>query len=595
MAFHHRHLPTVTKFTKLIVWKWMHLYWPMAIHYLTDKYEGRLHHLIVDTIYAVVSFILLAANVGLGIWFYLYFTPVNVELHMAASPSVRSGEVTTVYVHYANYGRRIDDARIVVTMPEGFLLGSGDAGNHQVIEFELGDIPAYTNGSFEVSGVVYGNIGETYLLYGDMVYTYFGKLENVREADRFFINDSAFEISAPSTRAATYNQETEIAIAYTNTGRGAFDSGRMVVDLPEYFLVSAAEVNGVAKNYPADTRDFSLGRIEPHQRGELRIRGIFSNAYRELGDQNVQFRVTPYVSVRTPQYPNGIEFEYASQYGDLHIITPYVDVDVYGEKAEVYGNIVEYTVIARNKSSQSVSGIDLRGRISGAAARVGSVRIDGISADHDGVLIFPRIEMLAAGESRAFRVSVPTQYVDQPQQTITLTAFGEAFSPFIQKGFDLYAAAASTRFASQLSIASTALYWGPNGEQLGYGPYPPQAWNVTAYRVFLRVDNGNQPVQNVTVTTTLPGMTTWTGSYSTSTGTLTYDEATRTVRWTIPSLAAHTKNLGAQFEVRFLPNHLQIGLRPHIINDIFGTAYDPFAGMTVRTSRGSVNSDPILP
>ncbi|MCW1929788.1 MAG: hypothetical protein KIH62_000560 [Candidatus Kerfeldbacteria bacterium] len=596
MLFRHRHLPTFTRFTKMIVWKWMHLYWPMMIHYMTDKYEGRLHHLIVDTIYAVVSFILVATNIGLLFWFVLYFTPADVNISMTVDPTIKSGEVTTVYVQYTNGGRRIHDAWVHVTMPEGFLIGSGDSQVHRGIDLELGDLPPYTTGSFEISGVVYGNIRETYLLYADLGYTTLSHSEIVRDADRFFINDSAFSISVEAPRASTYDLPTDITVHYENTGRGTFDSGRIVLDLPDYFNVNASILNGVAQNRPTDTREFLLGRIEPHQQGTLVIYGNFSSRTGITGDQNLKTYITPFVSVYTPESNTVQEFQYASAEASIRVITPHTEIFVTGEDAEVYGESVEYTVTAKNTSTTAVQNIDLIGTLSGRPLIVSETTINGVQVRiSDNHIFFPRISELAHGASHAFIVRVPTQYVADPYQTSTLIVSGEGFSTLIQQPFDMYAASASTRFASRISIASTALYWGPNGEQIGYGPFPSEAWSVTGYRVFLRVDNGNQPVQDVTLTTTLPGMTAWTGSYSTSIGTLTYDEPTRTVQWTIPSLPADAMNLGAQFEVRFLPNHLQIGLQPHIINDLFASAFDPFALLTVRAARGSVNANPILP
>lgn len=594
MTFFHRHLPTFTRFSKLIVWKWMHLYFPMAIHFLTDKYEGRLHHLVVDTIYAALSILLVAANVGLGIWFYFYLTPADVEVRISVDSSIQSGQKTVVHIQYANYGRRVSNAHLYVTLPDGFSTG-GDEAEKEFVDFEIGDLPEYSNGYISVPGIVYGNIDQVYLLEADLSYTTLRQQETVRAADRFFINDSAFELSVDVPKAAAYNIPTTYTVHYENTGNGPFDDAKLHINFPDYFAVTGAELNAISQNLSADTREFYLGHINPHEKGTLTITGIFRGDVRSVGDQDVQITIIPYLSVYQHRLQSSVEFTYKSFFALTHVIDPYVELSVLGDTAETYGNTVDYRVVVKNTSASAVEQIKVFGTLSGKALLPYLTRINGVRAGSSSYLTFPVIDRLEPQEQKIFTVSIPTQYTTEANQVASLYVSGEAHSPLIDAGFDTYGDSLSTRFASRINVSAAALYTGPNGEQLGYGPEHPTAWNITAFRVFLRVDNGNQPVSNVKVTTTLPGMSTWTGSYSTSTGTLSYDAASRRVTWTIPTLPANAKNLGAQFEVRFLPNHLQIGLSPHIINDVFASAYDPFAGLSVSASHGSVNSAPILP
>lgn len=594
MIFFHRHLPTFTRFTKLIVWKWMHLYFPMAIHFLTDKYSGRLHHLVVDTIYAALSIVLFAANIGLGIWFYFYFTPADVEVRVSVDSSIQSGQKTIVHVQYANYGRRVSNAHLYVTLPDGFTTG-GDETEREFVDFSIGDLPEYSNGYVSVPGIVYGNIQQVYLLEADLTYTTLRQQETVRAADRFFINDSAFEISVDVPKAAAYNIPTTYTVHYENTGNGPFDDAKLNINFPDYFAVTGAELNSISQNVSADTREFYLGHVNPHEKGALVITGVFRGDVRNVGDQDIQITITPYLSVYQHRLRSSVEFTYKSFFALIHVIDPYVELSVLGDTAETYGDTVDYRVVVKNTSTSAVEHINVFGTLNGKALLPYLTRINGVRAGSSGSLTFPVIERLEPQEQKIFTVSIPTQYTAEANQVASLRVHGEAYAPLIDAGFDTYSDSLSTRFASRISVSAAALYTGPNGEQLGYGPQHPTAWNVTAFRVFLRVDNGNQPVSNVKVTTTLPGMTTWTGSYSTSTGSISYNPGSRTVTWTIPTLPANAKNLGAQFEVRFLPNHLQIGLSPHIINDVFAQAFDPFAGLTVSASHGSVNSEPILP
>ena len=69
---------------------------------------------------------------------------------------------------------------------------------------------------------------------------------------------------------------------------------------------------------------------------------------------------------------------------------------------------------------------------------------------------------------------------------------------------------------------------------------------------------------------------------------LNYNSSTREIEWTIPSLNPQQTAYGAQFEIRFTPNHLQVGLRPHLLESAAITAKDAFTGVELSQTAPAV-------
>lgn len=592
---HHRHAPTFSRWTHAISWKLAHLYWPIFVHYMTDKYVGRLHHLIVDIIYAVISLVLLFANIGLAIWFYLYFTPPSIEVRVQSPSVVRSGQDMLIAATYANGQRELQDVEIDFILPKGFLYEQEEARP----PFDLESVDKGEVGQVFARGQVYGSVGTTYDVLAVIRYTYLGKEYSQIAAHSFTVNYESFTMSFELPTTVTYNIPIKAVLKYHNESEVDRKNVRLQLQLPDNFRVIAVREGDLVLNYDPAAQLIVIPKVAADQSGEVVIEGEFIRALGEIvGDIHQQFGVSATTSLDTPLGEIDEDFTTGVTGAGFNVVVPRASLTATISEAVQFGETIVGTVSVTNIGDEPLQNIDLRATVQGAPVQATSLRVSAINGARVSVVpsvtgndaYFDNIVAeLPEGETATIQYYLPTAVVDGQQISSRIAFSGSAFVPILNIDMPIIGQTVETKYNSRVNLASTAIYYGPAGEQLGFGPYPPRAWEETAFRVLLRVTNLNNPLTNVRVSAELPGQIDWTNLYSVSAGTtISFNEATRVLTWTVPRLDPSSTGYGAQFEVILYPNHLQIGQKPHLVNDLEIVATDAFTGETVTQIEGAV-------
>ncbi|MBI2004581.1 hypothetical protein HYS79_00250 [Patescibacteria group bacterium] len=145
-------------------------------------------------------------------------------------------------------------------------------------------------------------------------------------------------------------------------------------------------------------------------------------------------------------------------------------------------------------------------------------------------------------------------------------------------------ASAEVRLASVLSLLAEARHF--TGPFVNSGPMPPRAESPTTYTIMWTVKNPTNTVANASVSTVLPPYIEFVAAQPGNN--LTYDSASRTVRWTIGDIKAGTGYTLAQnqaaFQVRFTPSTSQVGTAPLLTGGTLLSGQDRFAQVAVQAS-----------
>ncbi|MFH1426546.1 MAG: hypothetical protein ABIG66_03940 [Candidatus Kerfeldbacteria bacterium] len=597
LPFHHRHFPHFIKWGKAFGWKFAHLYLPFVIHYMTDKYEDRRHHVVIDTIYAVITFVLVAANIGLGVWYLNYFTPADLDVRVFTAAEVVSGEPTDVVVSYVNGGQVIENVKIDVYLPEGFVPA---AQNNAPLHAELGTMDKGDTGRIDLSGVVFGSIGKSYEVRVLTTYTSIGREWHEVTEYTFIVVDSSLVVSVEFPETVAYGMPVQGVITYNNKSRISRKDTQFEFRLPSQFVLTSITHKKHELYYDAGSNSVSLPLIKGNSKGTILVNGYFRQVYGEdeSGDQSIELGVSVTSGIESDLIET-IEPFFEGQSGDsLAVVEPRVFLGMTGSSALDFGETGVYTVSVRNRGDWDMDNVQLVADVIGAAmvpsgatatltSPSGTIYHSVPSAGSR--ITLPVISSLKKGEAATMTLRIPTQVVDGQQITSAVTVSGQAHSPDIDTNIPIASVSAETRFNSRTAFAGYTIYFGPNNEQIGYGPYPPQAWQTTALRAAFSLQNLNNRLENVTIRTTLPSQVEWTGFFSVTAGTtLHWDPAGRTVTWNIPGLEPQQSSYGAQFEVRFTPNHEQVGLQPWIVGQSTLTATDSFTGKGISRYLGPV-------
>src|SRR3989339_323091 len=597
LRFHHRHLPTFTKGIKFLGWKLTHLYLPFVIHILTDKYKDRFHHFIIDTFYACVTFVFIATNIGLGIWFYRYFTVPDLSVRVVTQQEITSGKPTHVVILYQNKNRPITNAALDVYLPHGFIVNAQkERTMHEPFHVEIGNLAKDDVGMIDIEGVWFGDVEESATVRAVTSYMYYHRTENAVSTQTLTISHSAIIASMRFKKAATYGVPVESEISYKNESDFAQKDVEFVLQLPEKFSVKSVKQGDTQLAYNEEKQSLTLSRVQAHEEGKIKIRGVFTSATSGSnaisGDQEVIIS-----GMYSSQLADAPVFEERIQHGSffsgVRVVHPRLFVSMSGNTAVHFGETITATVTVKNTGDVPAQNIRLRGQLSGIPVMPSGTTVSVVDErktlrTQGGVgstVSFPVIAEIPAGQSRTYTVRIPTRATNSQRVSSSFRVNGTGYSPDVDTTIPMRSVSFDTKYHSQLQVSATPLYYGPNGEEIGYGPYPPKAWETTAMRVVLRVNNINNTLSGIRVHTTLLPQIKWTGSYSVSAGTnLSWNPTSRTIDWNISSLAPQAQGYGAQFEVRFTPNHLQVGKKLPFTDVITLSPKDTYTGETLFQS-----------
>ena len=199
----------------------------------------------------------------------------------------------------------------------------------------------------------------------------------------------------------------------------------------------------------------------------------------------------------------------------LEVLTPRLQISTAGPSIANVGDRLLYTVTYTNSGDVTLEDIATTVVITG------------------GQTLYWTDASLAAGERRSKTFTLNTVNSGTRQKNLTTGYSASAVATIAGIGVRTYTSSVSyqTKFNSTLSVSQIANY------DLGYGPHPLKAWEITAVRVFWQVEDFTNDLSNVTLQATLPSQVEWTGHAAvTEGGAMSYDTATRMVTWHTSSI-----------------------------------------------------------
>lgn len=582
--FHERHVPNLIRWGKAAWWQFSHLYFVIFIHYMTDKYEGKRHHLVVDTIYGVITFGLVAVNIGIGVWFIQHTEIAEFELSVVTPSTMTSGRDTEIAAIYASKNRDVQNVQVSLYTPKEFLKdGKSTTEPHTV---DVGDVPAGTADSVTHAGVMVGNQGDVHSVSVIVSYDHQGQTFYDVAHRTITIEETSFDASVhfPKNVAAGFSTDGEIR--FHNNSDLDRENVQFTLNLPNNFSLESITYKKRNLDFDPEKSRITLPRVKSNEKGKIKMTGVFVSA-EEIdgvigGDQQSQVGLSVRSRIAGILEEEKFYVSVPGTYDTVRVIEPRVVASVTATPVARFGEFVTYTATVSNIGDDNARNIQLYGTLTGSGV-------------FGGTVAFPVIEKLKQGESASVSVTVPTGASGEINPVGQMFVTGTAYSPLADFDIPVDAGIAQTRFTSQVALSASSLYTGPSGEQLGYGPNPPEANEPTAFPIFMRVDNTNNALTGVTVSTTLPSQVRFTGETSVASGNpISYDPATHTVTWTVGTLPPQSTVQGAQFEVVIVPNADQIGLTPHLTGSWTMTGTDSFTGQSVTAAYGAVVTAPVV-
>lgn len=570
-------------------WRILHLFFPTVIHYLTDKYQNKHHHLVVDTFYATLAIVLITINVALGIWWGKIFTPVDVSVGVELPENIQANSALSFDVILQNGEEEVEDLTVLVEFPSGLeptnqenldhLIGS----NEHLLEIPVGHLAKHELRTITIPAWYFGDVGRQQKIRTFVTYKHFQHEWEVTHGASFTAESSTLTFTTQLPEQVLNNQNFDWEISYHNTSDQPIQ--QLIFDLTIPADLSIQTVEG--GEYVSAEQQISLSNVAADTTGVVKL----TSAFHETFDSNKQISVSAFI----PNHSGSIFLQGGQDVG-ADALRPSISITVTPNRTAVnLGETIYYTIELKNVGDADLSDFVVTAYLDGEAFNLSGAYGKG-AARSGSTLTWTLDQTIAPGVAQLLTFSVPTKTsLTDHNLSVRVDVSAQAIISEIEVKTISQVATSEVKFNSNMTLTTSALYQGPSGEQFGYGPWPVKANQITAVRVFWSIKNVNNQVNQTVVSTTLPSQVEWTGNSSVSYGSgLSYDESTRTVSWLVGSLPADGRTLGVSFEVRVLPNSLQVGKQIRLTNETTLSGVDSFTGVQLtRRALPVLTPDPV--
>jgi hypothetical protein len=123
------------------------------------------------------------------------------------------------------------------------------------------------------------------------------------------------------------------------------------------------------------------------------------------------------------------------------------------------------------------------------------------------------------------------------------------------------------RFRTDADLAAEARYYSEEGAPLGTGPLPPVVGQTTTYHIGWALTKTTHELSGIRVSATLPQSVAWPDKSIVSAGDISYDQASRTVSWTLNRMPADVDEAHADFDVQLTPSEFDVGRFADLVNE----------------------------
>jgi len=539
-----------------------------------------------------LAFFVIAA--GAAAYFFFgnghFVSPNNIDLEIVAPSLVDGGSQVDLQVIATNRNSSaLKLADLVLTYPSG-TRDAKDPNKPLMTERQsIGTIASGQSIKRTASAIFYGQEGSTQQVHVALEYSIEGSnAVFVREGDvNITVGSSPVSVSVKAPQNVTAGQQFNIEVTVQSNSKEAVSDVALEAQYPFGFSIKNS-----SPKPDSGTGLWHLGTMSPGTTKVVTITGTIDS---QDGDERV-FRFL--AGSESDQTAARIKVPFLNIPTSITVSRPFISgtLTVAGKTGSTIavspGQTIQGSVAWQNNLTDPVSNIEVSLKLMGPVLDGGSVQSpNGFYQSQDNTITWtsaedPSLAQVAPGGQGTLNFSFATLPPGQggvvytnPKVVLTLSVKGTRGS---DQGAESVAAVDTTEvlLGSLLTLEAQSSF--KDGTYSNSGPTPPRAEETTTYTITWSAKNSSNAIANANVSAVLPPYVT----YKTGQAGITYDAASRSVRWDLGELKAGigytlpTKT-GA-FQVALTPSISQVGQTPALTGSavLFGT--DRFAQIQVQ-------------
>lgn len=554
-------------------------------------------HVRLASIFFIVALIFFVISLGaVGYFFYYGGNSVSVDkvtVDIQGPTSIAGGDIVPLSLTITNKNPvEIDNATVEVDFPAGTLTADGTlAPDPRYIE-NLGTIASGATVTRSISATIFGGQGQALVLPVSFTYGTGG-------SNTTFVKNSSYSVaisSTPLSVSADTLSETVSGqpLTFTLTVRSNATIPLANVVLSNTFPLGFTETSS---SVPLNNSEFTLGTLQP---GAVKTITLTGTLIGNDGDQRVfHFSVGTAKSVSDPT----LAVSYMTQDTPVTVTAPFITTSIAlnGDSSpnivitpgSHQSAIVSYT----NTLLTSVTDANISIALSGSAIDYNSIQTtSGFYNSANHTIVFsqdtdPALAQLAPGASGVgaftFATLPSTTGVFAPTIAFNISVSGTRVGQTNVPESVTASQSETIKVATVATFSASSLY--SSGPLKNSGPIPPHSGQATTYTVVWNAQNSGNAIAGGAVSATLPSYVTYTNKTA-GAGSFSYDDASRTVTWTVGDLAQGASAQGA-FQVSLTPSTSQTGNAPQLTGEASFSGYDRFAGVQINASADPVTTE----
>lgn len=558
--------------------------------------RGRRHVRFAGIFFGVAALFFVVATGIAGYLFYYGGNIVsvnNVAVNLQGPTTIAGGDAVPISIAITNRNpAAIENATIEIDFPDGTRSADNVLAAYPRYTENLGTLASGETVTRSIKAIVFGGAGQALTLPVSLSFGTGGSnavfVKKLSYA--LAVTSTPLSVSVDTLAETVSGKPLQLALTVRSNASVPLQNVVLASTLPFGFSVASSSV-------PMSGNSFLLGTMAPGASKVITLTGILS------GQDNEQrvFHFT--VGTAKSSTDSAVAVTYMTQDAMVAIAAPFIasTLTLNGSSAPnpviAPGTHQNVNISYTNTLTSNVTNATVSVQLSGAAIDYGSVlTTNGFYRSSDHTIVFsrdtdPALSSLAPGASGlgtfTFSTLPSNPSVHSPQVTFTISVLGTRIG---QSNVPVQVSASATQTAKvSTSIALSASSLHSSGPFSNTGPIPPRTNTPTTYTVVWNAQDEGSAVAGATVSAILPSYVTFTNK-TTGTGSITYDDTSRTVTWSAGDLAQGGVAQAA-FQVSLVPSTSQKGSSPILVGQSGFSGYDRFAGVQVNSSADPVNTE----
>ncbi|MEK7473505.1 MAG: hypothetical protein AAB668_02125 [Patescibacteria group bacterium] len=536
----------------------------------------------------------------------------GIRLSVEGPSSIGLGREESFTIFWSNPSVQVErEVELRLSVPAEMLISSisPQPGDAQNISWKLGLVSPGTEGEIRLKGVFLGTLGTQSAI--QIVATSRDEGDRLREAlvtHTITYGETVLSGTFDIPAKVVAGDEVVIRYAVANRGEQGLRGLKARLKLPDGFTPSTT---GTSLQALSEDRVFEqpLGDIAAGTTNTLIVAGVFAAG--SSGDMPLEIAVGVAKQDGSFLPLLATEATLTVLAGDLglRLVANGTDKDA----TLTPGDPLRITIQYKNLSPESLSGVRLRlgfeSVVDGTSA-TGTSLFDWDAFDDEGLgvsttrtrvqtIVYdeestPTLSRFDPQEEGTFDISIATLPVapGTKDAAVRLTLEGSMDRVGADRSTRVIRTAPITfRYRSDANLGAEARYFTEEGAPMGSGPLPPQAGKTTSYRIFWSVKKSLHALEDFQVTAILPASVAWGVATSVQAGAITYDDATRTVRWSLNRMPENVNELEASFDVQLTPTEFDVGRFAQLLGESRFTAKDPIVNEQIVRALPPLSSD----